>query len=55
MITQRAFPSSAWIVSAMVRSGGQTWLESRTYYGYTLAQAKRAYRQTMGENGWAMK
>jgi hypothetical protein len=43
--------SGAWVVSAFVTADGETWVESRTYYGYTRMQAKRQFRADVSAAG----
>jgi len=46
MTVERVAHSGAVIVSAMVYSQGMRWLESSTYYGYTVADAKKSFRES---------
>jgi hypothetical protein len=46
MTTERVAHSGAIIVSALVYQGGVRWLESSTYYGYTVREAKRSFRES---------
>jgi hypothetical protein len=34
------------VVSALVNWEGVKWLESATYYGYTVGEAKRSFRES---------
>jgi hypothetical protein len=44
MNTERVPHSGAVVVTALVSDGAGPWYLSRTYYGYTVAEARRAYR-----------
>jgi hypothetical protein len=46
MTIERVKHSGAIIVSAMVNWEGVKWLESATYYGYTVRDAKRSFRES---------
>jgi hypothetical protein len=46
MSIERVKHSGAIIVSALVYSQGMRWLESSTYYGYTVREAKRSFRES---------
>jgi hypothetical protein len=46
MTIERVKHSGAVIVSAMVNWDGVKWLESSTYYGYTVREAKRSFRES---------
>jgi hypothetical protein len=46
MTVERVKHSGAVIVSAMVNWEGVKWLESSTYYGYTVREAKRSFRES---------
>jgi len=46
MTTERVAHSGAIIVSALVYRQGLRWLESATYYGYTVREAKRSFRES---------
>jgi len=46
MTTERVAHSGAIIVSALVYQAGVRWLESSTYYGYTVREAKRSFRES---------
>jgi hypothetical protein len=43
MTIERVRHSGAIVVSALVEWEGVKWLESATYYGYTIKQAKASY------------
>jgi hypothetical protein len=46
MTIERVQHSGAIIVSALVYQQGLRWLESSTYYGYTVREAKRSFRES---------
>jgi hypothetical protein len=46
MTIERVKHSGAIIVSALVYSQGMRWLESATYYGYTIKQAKASFKDS---------
>ncbi len=46
MTIERVKHSGAIIVSALVYQQGLRWLESATYYGYTVKEAKRSFRES---------
>jgi hypothetical protein len=46
MTAERVAHSGAVIVSALVYSQGMRWLESATYYGYTVKEAKDSFRKS---------
>jgi hypothetical protein len=46
MTTERVAHSGAVIVSALVYQSGLKWLESSTYYGYTVKEAKKSFRES---------
>jgi hypothetical protein len=43
---ERVRHSGALVVSALVEWEGVKWLESATYYGYTIKQAKESFRDS---------
>jgi hypothetical protein len=43
---ERVRHSGALIVSALVEWEGVKWLESATYYGYTIKQAKESFKDS---------
>lgn len=47
---ERSYPSGAWKVSAFVYGNGITWLETRTFYGYTKRAAMVEYRAMLRES-----
>ena len=52
MIVERVRPSGALIVSALVKWEGVKWLESATYYGYTVKGARASYRESCARLGY---
>jgi hypothetical protein len=46
MTIERVQHSGAIIVSALVYQSGMRWLESSTYYGYSVRDAKRSFRES---------
>lgn len=44
--------TGAWTVREFVTNGRDTWLESRTYYGYNKTQSVANYRATIAQMGW---
>jgi len=52
MTIERVHPSGAIVVSALVKWQGVRWLESATYYGYTVRDAKRSYRESCARLGY---
>jgi len=46
MTIERVRHSGAVIVSALVSWEGVKWLESATYYGYTIREAKASFRDS---------
>jgi hypothetical protein len=46
MTIERVQHSGAVIVSALVNWEGVKWLESATYYGYTIKQAKASFKDS---------
>ena len=38
--------AGALVVSALVNWEGVKWLESATYYGYTVQEAKKSFRES---------
>lgn len=43
MIVERVEHTGALVVSALVEWEGVKWLESATYYGYTIKEAKASF------------
>lgn len=39
-------------LSTLVAGDGMRWFERQTYYGYTLREAKRMFREHVKANGW---
>lgn len=52
MTIERVGHSGAIVVSALVKWEGVKWLESATYYGYTVRDAKRSYRESCARLGY---
>jgi hypothetical protein len=52
MTIERVHPSGAIVVSALVNWEGVKWLESSTYYGYTVRDAKASYRESCARLGY---
>jgi hypothetical protein len=46
MTIERVAHSGAVIISALVKWEGVKWRESSTYYGYTVRDAKRSFRES---------
>jgi hypothetical protein len=46
MTIERVRHSGALVISALVEWEGVKWLESATYYGYTIKQAKESFRDS---------
>jgi hypothetical protein len=46
VIIERVHPSGAIVVSALVKWEGVKWLESATYYGYSVRDAKRSFKDS---------
>ena len=44
MTVERVCHSGAYVISEIVGEGARAYLFTRTYYGYTLAQAKAQFR-----------
>ena len=55
MTIERVHPSGAIVVSALVYWQGVRWLESSTYYGYTVRDAKRSYRESCARLGYEIE
>lgn len=51
MNTERVPHSGAVVVAALVDDGAGPWFMSRTYYGYSVAEARRSYRAYCQEYG----
>ena len=49
MIIEKVRPSGAYVISESVGEGAGEYLFTRTYYGYTMAQAKAQFRITIKE------
>jgi hypothetical protein len=48
---ERVRHSGAVIVSALVNDNGGAWLMSRTFYGYTIREARELYRAYCQDHG----
>lgn len=46
MTIERVRHSGALVISALVEWEGVKWLESATYYGYTIKQAKESFNDS---------
>jgi hypothetical protein len=55
VIVERVRPSGAVVVSALVYWQGVRWLESSTYYGYTVKGAKASYRESCARLGYEIE
>ena len=44
MIVERAHPSGAYVISDFKGEGAGEYLFTRTYFGYTLKQAKQLFK-----------
>ena len=51
MTIERVRHSGAYVISDMASGGGQEYLFTRTYYGYTLREAKRLFRLAIEGEG----
>ena len=49
MTIERVAHSGAYVLSAFVGEGAGEYLFTRTYYGYTLAQAKAQFKIALAE------
>lgn len=54
MTVERVGHSGALIVSALVYSQGMRWLESATYYDYTVKEAKKSFIETCNRLNYEM-
>lgn len=52
MTVERVSHSGALTVSALVRCWGGQWLETATYYGYTVRDAKRSFKESCARLGY---
>jgi hypothetical protein len=52
MLVERVRPSGALVVSALVKWEGVKWVESSTYYGYTVKGARASYRESCARLGY---
>jgi hypothetical protein len=55
VIIERVRPTGAIVVSALVNWQGVRWLESATYYGYTVREAKRSYKESCARLGYEIE
>ena len=55
MTVERVRHSGAIVVSALVNWEGVKWLESATYYGYTIKQAKASFRESCVRLNYALE
>jgi len=51
MTIERVAHSGAYVLSDFVGEGAGEYLFTRTYYGYTLAQAKAQFNIALAEEG----
>jgi len=51
MTIERVAHSGAYVLSDLVGTGAGEYLFTRTYYGYTLAQAKAQFKIALAEEG----
>jgi hypothetical protein len=49
MTIERVAHSGAYVISAFVGEGAGEYLFTRTYYGYTMAQAKAQFKIAIAE------
>ena len=49
MTIERVRPSGAYVISELVGGSYSGYLFTRTYYGYTLAQAKAQFKIALAE------
>ena len=55
MITvEKTFPSGAYVATALVREGGQTWYFTKTYFGYRKSQIRSLYRESVKAAGYTL-
>ena len=50
MTVERVRHSGAYVISQFVGEGAGEYLFTRTYYGYTLREAKARFKQEIKEN-----
>jgi hypothetical protein len=55
MTIERVRHSGAIVVSALVDWEGVKWLESATYYGYTVKEAKRSFRESCARLNYTLE
>jgi len=46
MTAERVKPYGAIVVTALVNWEGVKWYESATYYGYTIREAKKSFKES---------
>jgi hypothetical protein len=51
MTVERVRHSGAYVMSEIVGEGARAYLFTRTYYGYTLAQAKSRFKLALEGEG----
>ena len=51
MTIEKVAHSGAYVLSDLVDDGAGEYLFTRTYYGYTLAQAKAQFKIALAEEG----
>jgi hypothetical protein len=51
MSIERAHPSGAYVISDFIGEGAGEYLFTRTYYGYTLKQAKALFKCAIEREG----
>ena len=51
MTVERVWHSGAYVLSDFVGEGAGEYLFTRTYYGYTLKQAKQLFKIALEEEG----
>jgi hypothetical protein len=44
----------AYVIADMVTYKGETWRESKQFYGYTKRDAMRLFREHLKENGYTV-
>jgi hypothetical protein len=51
MLVERAHPSGAYVISEFTGEGAGEYLFTRTYFGYTLKQAKAQFKIALEGEG----
>jgi hypothetical protein len=51
MTVERVRHSGAYVISDFIGEGAREYLFTRTYYGYTLKQAKQLFKIALAEEG----